>query len=85
VASLALSDLVTPFQSAMLEVWTEEQEPIQPEHEFSHPVPAGDHWDQEVVFSLPPNFRQTHATLRIHYYPETKEIPLDLPPRPETP
>jgi hypothetical protein len=84
VASLALPDLVTPFQSVMLEVRTEEQGPIQPEHEFSHPVPAGDHWDQDVVFNLPPNLRQTHAMLRIHYYPESKEIPLDLPPRTET-
>jgi hypothetical protein len=84
VASLALPDLVTPFQSVMLEVRTEEQGPIQPEHEFSHPVSAGDHWDQDVVFGLPPNFRRTHAMLRIHYYPESKEIPLDLPPRTET-
>lgn len=84
VTSLALPDLVTPFQSAMLEVRTEEQGPIQPEHEFSHPVPAGDHWDQDVVFKLPANLRQTHAMLRIHYYPESKEIPLDLPPRTET-
>jgi hypothetical protein len=84
VASLALPDLVTPFQSVMLEVQTEEQGPIQPEHQFSHPVPAGDHWDQDVVFNLPPNLRQTHAMLRIHYYPESKEIPLDLPPHTET-
>ncbi len=84
MASLALPDLVTPFQSVMLEIRTEEQGPIQPEHEFSHPVPAGDHWDQDVVFNLPPSLRQTHAMLRIHYYPESKEIPLDLPPRTET-
>ena len=84
VASLALPDLVTPFQSAMLEVRTEEQEPIKPAQEFSHPVPAGDHWDQDVVFNVPSNLQQTHATLRIHYYPESKEIPLDLPPRTET-
>jgi hypothetical protein len=84
VASLALPDLVTPFQSAMLEVRTEEQEPMKPAQEFSHPVPAGDHWDQDVVFNVPSNFRQTHATLRIHYYPESKEIPLDLPPRTAT-
>ena len=84
VASLALPDLVTPFQSVMLEVRTEEQGSIQPEHEFSHPVPAGDHWDQDVVFNLSPNWRPTHAVLRIHYYPESKEIPLDVPPRTET-
>ena len=54
------------------------QDPIQPKHEFSHPVPAGDQWEQDVVFSS--DSKQTHATLRIHYYPESKEIPLDLPP-----
>jgi hypothetical protein len=84
VDSLALADLVTPFQSVMLEVRMEGQAPIQPNHEFSHPVPAGDQWDQNVVFSLPPDSKQTHATLRIHYYPESKEIPLELPPRPGT-
>ena len=82
--SLALADLVTPFQSTMLEVRMEGEEPIQPKHEFSHPISAGDHWDQDVVFNLPSNLRQTHAMLRIHYYPESKEIPLDLPPRTET-
>jgi hypothetical protein len=80
IASLALPDLVTPFQSAMLEVRMEGEGPIHPKREFSHPVSAGDIWDQDVVFSLPSDASQTHATLRIHYYPESKEIPLDLPP-----
>ena len=84
VASLALPDLVTPFQSAMLEVRMAGEEPIKPQHEFSHPVSAGGHWDQDVVFSLPSDARQAHATLRIHYYPESKEIPLALPPRTAT-
>jgi hypothetical protein len=64
----------------MLEVTMGGEQPLQPEREFSHPVSAGDHWDQDVVFSLPTDARQTHATLRIHYYHESKEIPLDLPP-----
>ena len=78
VVSLAVADLVTPFQSAMLDVQMEGQEPIQPQLAFSHPVPAGNQWDQNVVFSIPSGPSLIHATLRIHYYPEAKEIPLDL-------
>jgi hypothetical protein len=85
VDSLALTDLVTPFQSAMLEVRMEGEEPLRPKQEFSHPVSAGDHWDQDVDFNIPPDARQTRVTLRIHYYPESKEIPLVLPPQAETP
>ena len=81
VVSLAVADLVTPFQSTMLEVQMDGQEPIQPQLAFSHPVPAGNHWDQNVGFSIPSGPSLAHATLRIHYYPEAKEIPLDLPPR----
>jgi hypothetical protein len=84
VVSLAVADLVTPFQSEMLDVRMEGQEPVQPQHAFSHPVPAGNQWDQDVVFSIPSGPSLAHATLRIHYYPEVKEIPLDLPPRIDT-
>jgi hypothetical protein len=41
VVSRAIADLVTPFQSAMLEVRSQGLEPINPEHPFSYPVPAG--------------------------------------------
>jgi hypothetical protein len=80
VVSLAMADLVTPFQSAMLDVRVDGQEPIRPQHEFSHPVPAKDHWDEDVVFTIPSSVNLAHAALRIEYYPETKEIRLDLPP-----
>jgi len=79
VISMAFADLVTPFQSTMVEVNLVGHEPIQPQHPFSHPVAAGTEWNQDIDFSIPSGPTLHGAALRIHYYPEAKDIPLDLP------
>lgn len=76
VVSRAVADLVTPFQSVMLEVCTLGLEPIAPEHPFSHPVPAGNTRDEDIAFIVPSNLNLDHAVLRIHFYNEQKDIPL---------
>jgi hypothetical protein len=81
VVSRAIADLVTPFQSAMLEVRSPGLEPINPEHSFSYPVPAGNSRNEDVVFIIPSSLRLDDAVLRIHYYNEQKEIPLGPPLR----
>jgi hypothetical protein len=81
VVSRAAADLVTPFQSAMLEFRTPGLEPIDPEHPFSYPVPAGNSREEDVVFVIPSNVDLDRAVLRIHYYNELKEIPLALLPK----
>lgn len=79
VVSHAVADLVTPFQSAMLELHLKDREPILPEHPFSHPVSAGSSREEDIAFVIPSGARVDHPTLRIHYYSEQKEIPLDVP------
>lgn len=80
VVSRAMADLVTPFQSAMLEVRAPGLEPINPEQPFSTPVHAGDTRDEDIAFMVPPALNLDHAVLRIHYYNELKEIPFALLP-----
>jgi hypothetical protein len=80
VVSLAAADLVTPFQSAMLEVRSPGLEPINPERPFSYPVPAGNSRDEEIVFIIPSSLSLDRATLRIQYYNYQKEIPLSPTP-----
>jgi hypothetical protein len=82
VVSLAAANLVTPFQSGMVEVRTQGQDPIHPQHDFSHPVAAGDSREEDITFTIPPSLSLDHSTLRIQYFNEMKEIPLNLPPRP---
>jgi hypothetical protein len=82
VVSLAVADLVTPFQSGMLQVRVPSEQPIQPQEAFSHPVPAGNTREEDIVFAIPSSLSLDHGTLRIQYFNETKEIPLSLPPRP---
>jgi hypothetical protein len=53
VVSRAIADLVTPFQSVMLEVRSQGLEPIKPQHSFSHPIPAGESRDEDIVFMIP--------------------------------
>ena len=53
VVSRAVADLVTPFQSEMLEVRSEGLEPIGPDRAFSYPVAAGDTREEDVVFTVP--------------------------------
>jgi hypothetical protein len=81
VLSHAVADLVTPFQSAMLELRTPGLEPINPEHPFSYPVPAGNSREEDIVFVIPSNLDLDRAVLRIHYYNELKEIPLAALPK----
>lgn len=76
VVSRAVADLVTPFQSEMLEVRSDGLEPIGPDRAFSYPVPAGDTRDEDVVFTIPRGLKVDGAILRVHYYNEVKEIPL---------
>jgi hypothetical protein len=82
VVSLAAANLVTPFQSGMVEVRTQGQDPIHPQHAFSHPVAAGNSREEDLTFTIPPSLSLDHSTLRIQYFNEMKEIPLNLPPRP---
>jgi len=81
VVSRAAADLVTPFQSAMLELRTPGLEPINPEHPFSSPVPAGNSREEDIAFLIPSNLNLDRAVLRIHYYNDLKEIPLALLPK----
>jgi hypothetical protein len=76
VVSRAIPDLVTPFQSAMLEVRSRGLEPINPQHGFSHPVPAGKSRDEDIVFMIPSSLSLDRMVLRIHYYNDESEIPL---------
>jgi hypothetical protein len=78
VVSRAIADLVTPFQSAMLEVRSQGLEPINPQHAFSHPVPAGKSRDEDIVFIIPSSLSLDRMVLRIHYYNDEQEIPLRL-------
>jgi hypothetical protein len=80
VVSLAAADLVTPFQSGMVEVRTPGQDPIHPQHAFSHPVAAGTSREEDIAFTIPSGLSLDHGTLRIQYFNEMKEIPLNLPP-----
>jgi hypothetical protein len=80
VVSMAAADLVTPFQSGMVEVRTQGHDPIHPQHAFSHPVAAGNSREGDIAFTIPSNLSLDHGTLRIQYFNEMKEIPLNLPP-----
>ena len=79
VVSLAAANLVTPYQSWMLEVRAPGQAPIKPDKSFSSPVPAGNTREDEITFTIPSDLSLDHGTLNINYYNETKAIPLDLP------
>ena len=81
VESLAMENLVSPFESDMLELIAPDQAPIRPTMPFRHPVPGGNSRNQDVVFNIPSALELNHATLQIHYYNYQNELPLDLPPR----
>ena len=76
VVSRAIAPLVTPLESAMLDVRVRGLEPINPQHPFSHPVPVCESRDEDIVFMIPSNLTLDRMALRIHYYNEEKEIPL---------
>ena len=81
VESLAMENLVSPFESDMLELIAPDQAPIRPTTPFRHPVPGGNSRNQDIVFNIPSALELNHATLQIHYYNYQNELPLDLPPR----
>lgn len=68
----------------MLEVRSQWLEPINPQHAFSYPVAAGTSRDEDILFIIPSNLRLDRVILRIHYFNEEKEIPLNLSPRVDT-
>ena len=61
----------------MLDVRARGLEPINPQHPFSHPVPAGESRDEDIVFIIPSNLTLDRVVFRVHYYNEEKEILLD--------
>jgi hypothetical protein len=63
----------------MLEVRSPGLEPINPQRPFSHPVPAGDSHDEDIVFIIPSNLSPDRTVLRVHYFNDEKEIPLHVP------
>ena len=81
VVSLAIANLVTPFQSGMLQVRVPGEQPIYPRQEFSHPIPSGNTREEDIVFAIPSSLSLDHGTLRIQYFNESKEIPLTVSPR----
>lgn len=81
VESLAMDNLVSPFESDMLVLVAPDQAPIHPMTPFRHPVPSGNSRNQDVVFTVPSTLALKHTTLQIHWYNYQNELPLDLPPR----
>jgi hypothetical protein len=74
-----MENLVSPFESDMLELSTPGQAPIHPSTPFRHPLPGGNSLNQDVVFTIPPTLVLSHTTLQIHYYNYRNELPLELP------
>ena len=76
MVSRAIAPLVTPFESSMLDVRARGLEPINPQRPFSHPVPAGQSRDEDIVFMIPSSLTLDRIALHIHYYNEENAIPL---------
>jgi len=85
VTSRAMAGLVTPFQSAMLEVRSHALQPIKPEHSFSYSVSAGNTREEDIAFMIPSGLSLEHTVLRILFYNEQKEIRLSLAPKADHP
>lgn len=79
VESLATANLVSPFESDMLEIRSRGEDPINPSTPFRLPVPSGNTRDQDIVFNIPSSLNLTHASLQIHYFNYQNEIPLNHP------
>ena len=80
VKSLALENLVSPFESDMFEVRGPGlPQPVSPSVAFHLRIPSGESRDQEVAFNIPSGLSVDHATLRIHYYNYESELPLTPP------
>jgi hypothetical protein len=80
VESLAMENLVSPFESDMLELTAPNQAPIRPMTPFRHPIPGGNSRNQDVVFKVPTVLALNHATLQIHWYNYQNELALAPPP-----
>lgn len=79
VESLAIENLVSPFESDMLQISSPELGPIKPKTRFHHPIPSGLTLNQDVVFSIPTRLNLNRTTLEVHYFNYQNEIPLNLP------
>jgi hypothetical protein len=80
VKSLATDNLVSPFESNMLEIKSSGLPPINPSTVFNHPIPSGSSLNQDIVFRIPTSVSLKGMTLRIHYYNYQNEISLDQSP-----
>ena len=79
VESLAMENLVSPFESDMLEITSPGLQPIKPKTPFRLPIPSGDTRNQDVVFNIPSGLSLNRTTLRIRYYNYQNDLPLSLP------
>jgi hypothetical protein len=77
VKSLATENLVSPFESDMLEIKSRELQLTNPSIAFRHPIPSGSSLSQDIVFTIPTGLSLKHMSLRIHYYNYQNEIPLE--------
>jgi hypothetical protein len=81
VMSLATENLVSPFESDMLDITSPGLQPIYPGTSFHTPIPAGNSQNKDVAFYIPASLSLKKAALNIHYYNYQKQIPLDQPSR----
>lgn len=65
VQSLALENLVSPFESDMLELKSPGAQPINPTAAFRTPIPSGSSLDQTITFQIPAATSLEHTTLQI--------------------
>lgn len=76
VESLATANLVSPFESDMLEIRSPDQDAIKTSTSFHQPIPSGGRRNQDLVFRIPSSLNLSHASLQIHYFNYQNEIPL---------
>lgn len=67
VESLAMENLVSPFEFGMLELKSEGLDPIHPRSPFRSPLPSGSSRNQEIAFNIPSHLSLNHASLQIRY------------------
>jgi hypothetical protein len=84
VASLATENLVSPFESDMLDLRSPGLAPIHPKTSFHRSMPAGESEDRDVVFHIPASLILEKTTLQIHYFNYQQQIPISLVSRAST-